>query len=415
MTRAQEVIDSINQKFGTGTLQKASEVGAVQYISTGLAPIDDLLMGGIPYGRSTMIHGDYSTLKSYIALCAIAQCQKSGGVAALIDTERSFDEEWARSLGVDTEMLIMPPPEKTETGERCIDIAETLVRNNVDLIVFDSVAAMLPKAEHEKSMDDGGQMLRQAAFLSKALRKLTAANRRTALLWINQTRINPGVMFGNNEAIPGGKALPYYCTYILGLYKGTQLKEDYEIVVNNAEGSPTKKKIKKTVGFQIRALLYKSKLNQPGREETFTYSVKNGAVDDWSYLANKALGLGLLGYERGKWWTPEDSLKMPPVKFRGHLPVSELKKLLHGTVPGVDSAGSAPQGSKSAAAQKSQSSRSTARKPTRTPARAASSSTARTKTTPSRSKTPARATRSTPRTSAGSARKPPAKAGRASS
>lgn len=415
MTRAQEVIDGINQKFGADTLVKASVFRKVEYLSTGMAPIDDLLMGGIPYGRSTMIHGDYSTLKSYIALCAIAQCQRQGRVAALIDTERSFDEEWARSLGVDTDLLIMPPASKIETGEKCIDIAEILVRNGVDLIVFDSVAAMLPKAEHEKSMDDGGQMLRQAAFLSKALRKLTAANRTTALLWINQTRINPGIMFGNNEAIPGGKTLPYYCTYILGLYKGTQLKEDYEIVVNDADGRPTKKKIKKTVGFQIRALLYKSKLNQPGREETFTYSVKNGAVDDWSYLANKALSLGLLGYERGKWWTPEDSLKMPPAQFRGHLPVAELKKMLHGTVDGVDSAGSAPQGSKKAAAQKSQSSKRTAPKSTPTPARAASSSTARTKTTPSRSKTPARAIRSTLRTSAGSARKPPAKAGRASS
>jgi recombination protein RecA len=415
VTSAQEIIDGINQKFGAGTLVRASTAGKVEYLSTGLAPIDDLLMGGIPYGRSTMIHGDYSTLKSYIALCAIAQCQRQGKIAALIDTEGSFDADWARSLGVDTDLLIMPDKAHIETGEKCIDVAEILIRNGVDLMVFDSVAAMLPKAEHEKSMDEGGQMLRQAAFLSKALRKITAANKKTALLWINQTRVNPGIMFGNNEAIPGGKALPYYCTYILGLYKGTQLKEDYQIVVNNAEGMPTKKNIKKTVGFQIRALLYKSKLNQPGREETFTYSVKHGAVDDWSYLANKALGLGLLGYERGKWWTPEDSKKMPVSQFRGHLPVAELTKMLHGNVEGVDSAGSAPQGSKKAAAQKPRSSRATTPARTRTPAPVASSSTARTRSSSSKSKTPSRVTPSASRTSASSARKPRARASKASS
>lgn len=413
MSSAQEVIDSINQKFGAGTLLKASESGAVRYLSTGMAPIDDLLMGGIPYGRSTMIHGDYSTLKSYIALCAIAQCQKAGGVAALIDTERSFDEAWAVSLGVDTDSLIMPAPAHIETGEKAVDTAEMMLRNEIDLLVVDSVAAMLPKAEHEKSMDQGGQMLRQAAFLSKALRKLTAANRNTAILWINQTRVNPGITFGNNEAIPGGKALPYYCTYILGLYKGAQVKEEVPVFVNNADGNPVKKNIKKTTGFQIRALLYKSKLNQPGREETFTYSVKQGAVDDWSYLANKCLGLGLLGYDKGKWWTPEDSLRMPVGQFRGHLPVTELKKLLHGTVDGVDSAGSAPRGSRKAATQKSPSSRATKQKPTPTPVRAASSSTARTKSSSSRSRTPAKASPSVPRTSAGSARKPRVRASKA--
>lgn len=418
---AQDIIDRVNQQFGPGTLVKSSDpYYTTSYIPTGMAPIDDLLMGGIPRGRSTMIHGDFSTLKTYIALCAIAQVQKMGGTAALIDTERSFDEAWAKSLGVDTDALIMPPPNKIETGEKAMDIVETLLRNDVGLIVFDSVAATLPKAEHEKSMDEGGQLLRQAAFMSKALRKITAANRKTAILWINQTRVNPGIMFGNKEAIPGGTALPYYCTYILGLYKGTQIKEEFPVFVNDPAGRPVKKVMKRTVGFQIRALLYKSKLNQPGREETFTYSVKLGAVDDWSYLANKALSLGLLGYERARWWTPEDGKKMTAAEFRGHVPLDKLKTMLRGSrveglAEGLASAGSAPRGSRSDAAQKKKSSPATVPSPTRTPVRAGSSSTAATPTRSSKSKTPVPASRSATVTSEPSARTRRVVAGRASS
>jgi len=378
MTDAQAIIDRVNQKFGANYLMRASDQKfQVSYLPTGLAPIDDLLMGGIPYGRSTMIHGDFSTLKTYIGLCAIAQAQKQGKVAALIDTERSFDPHWASSLGVDTDALILPPPDHIETGERAIDAAEILIRNGVDLLMFDSVAAALPKSEHEKKMDESGQMLRQAAMMTKALRKLTAANRTTALLWINQTRVNPNIMFGNPEAIPGGKALPFYSTYILGLYKGTQIQEDVPVYVTDKEGKPVKKNIKRVIGYEIRARLYKSKLNQPGREETFVYSAKQGAVDDWSYLANKALSNGLLGYERGRWWTPEDGKRMTQSEFRGHLPLPELKKLLHGTVDGVDSAGSAPRGSKKAAQPKEKSSRTTARARTPTAAPVPSRSTVR--------------------------------------
>lgn len=375
---AQEVMDRVNQQFGPGTLKWASDPEyRVSYLPTGLAPIDDLLMGGLPYGRSVMIHGDYSTLKSYVAQCAAAQAQRRGQVAAIIDTERSFDPAWAKSLGVDIDKLILPPPDRIETGEKAIDVAEILIRNGVDLLVFDSVAAALPKAEHEKSMDEGGQMLRQAAMMTKALRKLTAANRKTAILWINQTRVNPNIMFGNPEAIPGGKALAFYSTYILGLYKGSTVQEDRTVWVTGKEGQPVKKTVKQGIGYEIRAHLKKSKLNVPDRQETFVYSSKTGAIDDWAYLANKALGLGLLGYERGRWWSPEDGVKLPQREFRGHLPLDDLKKMLDGTIDGVESAGSAPQGSKKAAASRRKSSSATEPVPTRTAARVRSRSTVR--------------------------------------
>lgn len=375
---ARSIMDKVNQQFGAGTLKWASDPEyQVEYLPTGLAPIDDLFVGGIPYGRSVMIHGDYSTLKTYIGLCSIAQAQKRGQVAALIDTERSFDPDWAKSLGVDTDALIMPPPDKIETGEKAIDISEILIRNGVDLLLFDSVAATLPKAEHEKKMDDGGQMLRQAAMMTKALRKLTAANRKTAILWINQTRVNPNVMFGNPEAIPGGKALAFYSTYILGLYKGSTIQEERPVWLTGKEGQPVKKAVKQTIGFEIRAHLKKSKLNSPDRQETFIYSPKTGAIDDWAYLANKALGLGLLGYERGRWWSPEDGKKLTQQEFRGHLPLEDLKTMLQGTVDGVDSAGSAPRGSKRAAVPRRKSSSTTAPKPTPTAEPVTSRSTVR--------------------------------------
>lgn len=375
---AKELMDKVNQEFGAGTLKWGSDpYYRVEYLPTGLAPIDDLLMGGIPYGRSVMIHGDYSTLKTYIALCAAAQAQRRGKIAALIDTERSYDEDWAKSLGVNTDELIVPPPDRIETGERAFDVAEILIRNGVDLLIFDSVAATLPKAEHEKKMEDGGQMLRQATLMTKGLRKLTAANRKTAILWINQTRINPNIMFGNPEAIPGGKALGFYSTYILGLYKGSTVQEDRNIWITGKDGSPVKKSVKQGIGYEIRAHLKKSKLNVPDRQETFIYSARTGAIDDWAYLANKALGLGLLGYERGRWWSPEDGVKLPQREFRGHLPLDDLKKMLSGTVDGVNSAGSAPQGSKKAAAPRRKSSSATARSRTQIAVQAPSRSTAR--------------------------------------
>lgn len=386
---AKQVMDEINQQFGAGTMLPASSREfQVRMLPTGLAPIDDVFQGGIPLGRHTMLHGDFSTLKTYVGLCAIASAQKRGMIAALLDTEHTFDARWARSLGVDTDELVMPPPEKMPNGEKAIDMCETLVRGGVDFITVDSVAALLPAAEWSKSMEDAKQLGRQAEMMSKALRKLTAAMRNTGILWINQTRINPNVMFGSQESIPGGKALPFYCTYIAGLYKAGTAKEEIPIWMPGEDGKPVKKTIKTIVGNRIRVEMRKSKLNKPFREETFVYDLNQGRIDDWSYLAYKALNLGLLGYERGRWWTPDDGKKLLPKEFRGHVPLEKLKEMLAGTVDGVDWAGTAPQGRKTEGAQRRKSSGATAPRRTPTAAREKSSSTVRLKAPSSRSKTP---------------------------
>jgi recombination protein RecA len=375
---AREILDFVNSQLGKNALRMASDkYFEVQYLPTGLVPIDHLLKGGIPFGRFVVFHGDYSSLKSYIGLCAIAQAQKRGLTAALIDTEHAFDPGWAASLGINLSQLIIEQP---ETGERAIDLAEALIRAEVNLIVFDSVAAALPMAEQKKSMEDPTQMARQAAMMSKAMRKLTAANKKTAVIWINQTRVNVGVMFGNPESVPSGKALPYYASYIIGMYKAGQVVEDRHFYKTGPDGRPVKKSAKLVVGQQIRAVVAKSKLNSPHRETTFAFSLRECAVDDWSYMANLALDEGLVGYDRGKWWLADDpKAKKTTADFRGHVDLETLKKMLTGMVEGVAYAGTSPRGRKPDAAPSRRSSAATARKPTPTVARAASPSTARLK------------------------------------
>jgi recombination protein RecA len=414
--RTQEVLDLVNQQLGAGTVKLASDDDfKILTIPTGLAPMDEIWQGGFPLGRHVMIHGDFSTLKSYIGLCLIASAQRHGKLTALLDTEKSFDSAWAKNLGVDTLNLIMPPKHKMETGEKAIDLMESLIRGGVDLIVVDSVAALLPSAEYSKSMGDAKQLARQADMMSKAMRKLTASMRQnTGVLWINQTRTNPNIMFGSQESVPAGRALQFYCSYIIGLYHAGKAKEDTEVWITGEDGRPVKKKIKKVVGMRIRVDVKKSKLNKPHRETNFVYDLEKGQIDDWSYLANQALDNGLLGYERGKWWHPDDSKRMVPELFRGHVPLEKLKEMLAGTVDGVEAAGSAPAAKKRDGKRKSASSPSTARGRTATPVRDTRSSTEVTTSKSSRSKTPSSPSVLTSPTSAVSVKKLRPRASKAS-
>ena len=285
----------------------------VSYLPTGVLPIDILLKGGLPRNRATEIFGDYSTLKSYVALNAIATTQKAGGVCALIDTEHSFDPDWAESIGVDNKTLIYMTP---ETGEEAVDVTEVLIREEVDLIVWDSVAAMLPQAEQQKRMHkESIQPARLAALMSQALRKLTAANSKTALLFINQTRLKVGIVFGSPESVPGGKALPFYASYRLSLRKAGKITVDKV----SHDGEKTVK-VKETIGQKIKATVEKSKLSAPYRETWFVFDLVSGKIDDIGYLVTVGLEIGAVRNEGAMWWIDKSEIKKRGVKaFRGYL------------------------------------------------------------------------------------------------
>jgi recombination protein RecA len=314
MTTAEEIAKEINEMLGSNTVIFGNDKRLkVEYIKTGVLPIDHLLSGGIPKGRFTELFGAYSTLKSYIGLSTIAQAQKSGGVCALIDTEHAYDPEWARSLGVDTDSLIYQAP---DTGEEAIDTSETLIRMGVDLIVWDSVAATLPQAESNKRMSkESVQPARLAALMSLGMRKLTSANRHTAMMFINQTRMSVGVMFGDPEVVAGGKALPYYASYRVSLRKAGKVKE----VLDGFDDEGHKTKINSITGIKIRATLEKSKLSAPSREAIFTFDLSKGRVDEIGYLISCGLLNKTIKHEGRSWWIDENEKQVGLEKFRGYL------------------------------------------------------------------------------------------------
>lgn len=388
---SRELISLINKALKADVLTVASDPRlVVRYLRTGVVPFDTLTGGGLAYGRFVEVFGDYSTLKSYVGLSAIASCQQEGGMAALIDTEKSFDPEWAQSIGVDLDALIRwPSMDHTGpvNGEAAVDAAEALVRGGCDLIVFDSVAAALPRAEEETQLsgDKNIQPARLAQLMSLACRKLTAANSRTAVMWINQTRVNVGVMFGNPESVPGGKALGFYSSQRVALRKAGKETEDVEIYkVEN--GKIIKAKVKRTVGTRIRATLEKSKLNTPHRDEFFIFDHRTGAVDNWWFLATKALELGVIYKDgQGWWWKSERGARSNPKRmrlddFRAAVDEEELLKLMAGRTqtPLVSPGASLPAVSK-AASRNAKSSSNGARGSTRTRAQAASKTTVRIK------------------------------------
>ena len=314
MSTAQDLMKEINAALGSGTVMLANdEALRVGRLPTGVLPIDVLLDGGIPTGRFTELFGAYSTLKSYIALSCIAQTQAAGGTCALIDTEHAYDPEWAESIGVNTADLIYQSP---ETGEEAIDVSEVLIRNGVDLIVWDSVAATLPQAEGNKRMSkESVQPARLAALMSLGMRKLTAANDKTAILFINQTRLNVGVVFGDPETVPGGRALPFYASYRVALRKAGKEKE--KVDVTGPDGK--KAQVNQVTGHKIRATLEKSKLSAPSRDVLFTFDLETGAVDEAAYVLGAGVEHGIVKHEGRSWWLEGDEKIVGTAKFLGWL------------------------------------------------------------------------------------------------
>jgi recombination protein RecA len=218
-------------------------VAEIPVISTGCIQLDMALgVGGIPRGRIIEIYGPESSGKTTLTLHCIAEAQKAGGVAAFIDAEHAFDAAYARKLGVDIEQLLVSQP---DTGEQALDICETLVRSGaIDIIVVDSVAALVPQAEINGEMGDSHMGL-QARLMSQALRKLTGllSKSNTCLLFINQLRMKIGVMFGNPETTTGGNALKFYATQRLDIRRIASLKDGEEVIGNRTRVKVVKNKV----------------------------------------------------------------------------------------------------------------------------------------------------------------------------
>ena len=240
-----EAMRAIEKQFGKGSIMKLGEreVQDVDSISTGSPSLDTALgCGGYPRGRVIEIYGPEASGKTTLTLHAIAECQRAGGVAAFVDAEHALDVQYAAALGVDTNTLLVSQP---DNGEQALEITETLVRSGaVDLVVVDSVAALVPRAEIEGEMGDSHVGL-QARLMSQALRKLTGVTHRTGttLMFINQLRMKIGVMFGSPETTTGGNALKYYASVRLDVRRIGALKHGDEVLGNKTRVKVVKNKL----------------------------------------------------------------------------------------------------------------------------------------------------------------------------
>ena len=238
-------LSQIEKQYGKGSVMKMGEKTSmdVESISTGALSLDIALgIGGLPRGRVIEIFGPESSGKTTLALHAIAESQKAGGIAAFIDAEHAFDRFYAQKLGVDVENLLVSQP---DNGEQALEITENLIRSGaIDIIVIDSVAALTPKSEIEGEMGDSKMGL-HARLMSQALRKLTATISKTATccIFINQLREKIGVMFGNPETTTGGNALKFYASVRLDIRRLTQLKEGDDVVGNHVKVKVVKNKV----------------------------------------------------------------------------------------------------------------------------------------------------------------------------
>ena len=241
----QLTLDKIEKSYGKGTIMKLGDKpdSSIEVISSGSIGIDIALgVGGFPKGRVIEIYGPESSGKTTLALHAIAESQKKGGIAAFIDAEHAFDSTYARKLGVDIENLLISQP---DNGEQALEITENLIRSGaIDIIVIDSVAALTPKSEIDGEMGDSKMGL-HARLMSQALRKLTATISKTGCccIFINQLREKIGVMFGNPETTTGGNALKFYASVRIDIRKINQIKEGEDIVGNRIRVKVVKNKV----------------------------------------------------------------------------------------------------------------------------------------------------------------------------
>lgn len=292
---AEAAIDQIKSTFGDGAIMKFGEVknAEVEAVSTGSVSLDLALgVGGVPRGRIIEIFGPEASGKTTLAQHVISEVQRQGGIAAFIDAEHALDPEYATKIGVNIKDMLISQP---DTGEQALEILETLVRSNaIDVVVVDSVAALVPKKEIEGDMGDSHMGL-QARLMSQALRKLTGivSKTKTVVIFINQIRMKIGVFFGNPETTTGGTALKFYCSVRLEVRRSAQIKQGERIIGNRVKCKVVKNKVAapfKTCEFDI---MYNEGISLAGDllDTGVAFGVVTKAGNSYSYGETK-LGVG---------------------------------------------------------------------------------------------------------------------------